>query len=154
MLSTTNGVVFKVGEDDLGGHVVRVGSQLAVALLCSPREVRRYQPGNIVQQGCPVMSETPVMRAERLYHLHYGVYDFLSGARNPYPLLASDREDSTIKKTVPKTATKTPLCAGHRRKDRRPSVPDGKKDVDFNSDTREKPGISEEVEACAQSRAD
>jgi len=109
VLSTTNGVVFKVGEDDLGGHVVRVlGPGWQWHYYAHLERFADIKPGNIVQQGSVLgyvgntgnASGTP-------YHLHYGVYDFLSGARNPYPLLASDREDSTIKKAVPRAGTKT-----------------------------------------------
>jgi len=102
--STTNGVVFKVGEDSLGGHVVRVlGPGWQWHYYAHLDRFGDVKPGSIVHQGTVLgyvgntgnASSTP-------HHLHYGVYRFLGGARNPYPLLAADRLDShakTVKKT-------------------------------------------------------
>jgi hypothetical protein len=42
------------------------------------------------------------------HHLHYGVYRFLGGAQNPYPLLAADREETKITKTAQKSVKKRP----------------------------------------------
>ena len=106
VLSTTNGVVFKVGEDDLGGHVVRVlGPGWQWHYYAHLERFADIEPGSIVEQGSVLgyvgntgnASATP-------YHLHYGVYRFLGGARNPYPLLAADRLDSKVKKTAPRDA--------------------------------------------------
>lgn len=104
VLSTTGGVVFKVGEDDLGGHVVRVlGPGWQWHYYAHLDRFADIKPGSIVQQGSVLgyvgntgnASGTP-------HHLHYGVYRFLGSARNPYPLLAADRLDSKTKNAVQK----------------------------------------------------
>jgi murein DD-endopeptidase MepM/ murein hydrolase activator NlpD len=106
VLSTTRGVVFKVGEDNLGGNVV---------VVVGPGWYRHYyahldrfadvKPGMIVQKGTVLgyVGNTGNARGTPP-HLHYGVYRFLGGATNPYPLLARDRRtpvstaDSSSKK--------------------------------------------------------
>jgi peptidoglycan LD-endopeptidase LytH len=102
VLSTTKGVVFKVGEDDLGGHVVRVlGPGWQWHYYAHLDRFADIEPGSIVEQGSVIgyvgntgnASGTP-------HHLHYGVYRFIGGARNPYPLLADDQPESTITKTA------------------------------------------------------
>jgi murein DD-endopeptidase MepM/ murein hydrolase activator NlpD len=109
VLSATDGVVFKVGEDDLGGHVVRVlGPGWEWHYYAHLDRFADIEPGSVVQPGSVLgyvgntgnASGTP-------HHLHYGVYRFLGGARNPYPLLADDRPDSTIKKAAPKATRAT-----------------------------------------------
>ena len=106
VLSTTRGVVFKVGEDDLGGHVVRVlGPGWQWHYYAHLDRFADIRPGSIVRQGSVLgyvgntgnASGTP-------HHLHYGVYRFLGGAQNPYPLLAADQHDSTLSKTISKPA--------------------------------------------------
>ena len=106
VLSTTSGVVFKVGEDDLGGHVVRVlGPGWQWHYYAHLDRFADIEPGSVVQQGSVLgyvgntgnASGTP-------YHLHYGVYRFLGGARNPYPLLAADQPKATMKKSPPMRA--------------------------------------------------
>lgn len=106
VLSTTGGVVFKVGEDDLGGHVVRVlGPGWQWHYYAHLDRFADIKPGSIVQQGSVLgyvgntgnASGTP-------HHLHYGVYPFLGRARNPYPLLAADRVDWNMKKAIPRDA--------------------------------------------------
>ena len=106
VLSTTNGIVFKVGEDDLGGHVVRVlGPGWQWHYYAHLDKFADIKPGSIVKEGSVLGYVGNTGNANGTpYHLHYGVYDFLSGARNPYPLLASERLESTIKKTPPKVA--------------------------------------------------
>lgn len=100
VISTTRGVVFKVGEDNLGGHVVRVlGPGWQWHYYAHLDRFGDVEPGSIVQPGTVLgfvgntgnASGTP-------HHLHYGVYRFLGGAQNPYPLLAVDQPDSGTKK--------------------------------------------------------
>jgi peptidoglycan LD-endopeptidase LytH len=100
VISTTNGVVFKVGEDNLGGHVVRVlGPGWQWHYYAHLDRFADIQPGSIVKKGTVLgyvgntgnASGTP-------YHLHYGVYRFMGSAQNPYPLLAPDPRDSKMKK--------------------------------------------------------
>ena len=52
VISTTNGVVFKVGEDDLGGHVVRVlGPGWQWHYYAHLDRFGDIRPGSIVKQG-------------------------------------------------------------------------------------------------------
>jgi len=98
--STTKGVVFKVGEDNLGGHVaVVLGPGWYWHYYAHLDRFADIKPGDLVQKGTVLgyvgnsgnASGTP-------YHLHYGVYRFLGGAENPYPLLAGDRTEAKLKK--------------------------------------------------------
>lgn len=109
--STTNGVVFKVGEDSLGGRVVRVlGPGWQWHYYAHLDRFSDVKPGSIVHQGTVLgyvgntgnASGTP-------HHLHYGVYRFLGGAQNPYPLLATDRLASKAKtvKKAPRRHSET-----------------------------------------------
>jgi murein DD-endopeptidase MepM/ murein hydrolase activator NlpD len=122
VLSTTSGVVFKVGEDNLGGHVVRVlGPGWQWHYYAHLDRFADIEPGSIVQQGSVLgyvgntgnASGTP-------HHLHYGVYRFLGGARNPYPLLAADQQNPTMKKATPKLAKKAQASRHSRSKKHAP----------------------------------
>jgi murein DD-endopeptidase MepM/ murein hydrolase activator NlpD len=123
VLSTTSGVVFKVGEDDLGGHVVRVlGPGWQWHYYAHLDKFADIKPGSIVQQGSVLgyvgntgnASGTP-------YHLHYGVYPFLGGARNPYPLLAADHQETAMNKGTPTKRAKA--ARGPRRSNSKKSAP-------------------------------
>ena len=118
VLSTTNGIVFKVGEDDLGGHVVRVlGPGWQWHYYAHLDRFGDVKPGSIVQPGTVLgyvgntgnASGTP-------YHLHYGVYRFMGGAQNPYPLLATQSAESSIKKPAPISAKKLHSTRHHSKK--------------------------------------
>ena len=118
VLSTTNGIVFKVGDDVLGGHVVRVlGPGWQWHYYAHLDRFGDIRPGNTVQPGTVLgyvgntgnASGTP-------YHLHYGVYRFLGGAQNPYPLLATQSTESNIKKPAPKSARKDHSTHHHSKK--------------------------------------
>jgi len=118
VLSTTNGIVFKVGEDDLGGHVVRVlGPGWQWHYYAHLDRFGDIRPGSNVQPGTVLgyvgntgnASGTP-------YHLHYGVYRFLGSAQNPYPLLATQSAESDIKKPAPKSARKDHSTRHHSKK--------------------------------------
>jgi peptidoglycan LD-endopeptidase LytH len=106
VLSTTKGLVFKVGENDLGGHVVRVlGPGWQWHYYAHLDRFADIKPGSIVQQGSVLGYVGNTGNAIGTpYHLHYGVYRFLGGARNPYPLLAADRLDSKMTKAAPRDA--------------------------------------------------
>ena len=108
VLSTTNGVVFKVGEDSLGGHVVRVlGPGWQWHYYAHLDRFADIKPGTIVQAGTVLGYVGNTGNAIGTpHHLHYGVYRFLGGAQNPYPLLAADREETKITK-ITKTAQKS-----------------------------------------------
>jgi murein DD-endopeptidase MepM/ murein hydrolase activator NlpD len=103
VISTTNGVIFKVGEDQLGGHVVRVlGPGWQWHYYAHLDRFANIAPGSLVQQGTVVGYVGNTGNAIGTpHHLHYGVYRFLGGAQNPYPLLASGSGlDSNIKKAA------------------------------------------------------
>lgn len=118
VLSTTNGIVFKVGEDNLGGHVVSVlGPGWGWHYYAHLDRFGDIKPGSMVQQGTVLgyvgntgnASGTP-------YHLHYGVYRFLGGAQNPYPLLATQTAESNIRKPASKSAKKQHSTRKHSKK--------------------------------------
>jgi murein DD-endopeptidase MepM/ murein hydrolase activator NlpD len=122
VLSTTNGVVFKVGEDNLGGHVVRVlGPGWQWHYYAHLDRFAEIKPGSIVQQGAVLGYVGNTGNAGGTpYHLHYGVYPFLGGARNPYPLLAPDRLESKVKKVARREGRK--MSSGRHSHSRRPPV--------------------------------
>jgi murein DD-endopeptidase MepM/ murein hydrolase activator NlpD len=89
VLSATEGVVLTVGENRLGGQVVRVfgpgGHAHYYAHLSrfgDAREGDRVQPGDTLGY----VGDTGNARGTPC-HLHYGVYSMGGGAQNPYPLL-------------------------------------------------------------------
>jgi len=108
VLSTTNGVVFKVGEDSLGGHVVRVlGPGWQWHYYAHLDRFADIKPGTLVQQGTVLGYVGNTGNAIGTpHHLHYGVYHFLGGAQNPYPLLAAAREETKIAKTTRRSTKK------------------------------------------------
>ncbi|HEV2150226.1 MAG TPA: M23 family metallopeptidase [Longimicrobiaceae bacterium] len=90
VLSATEGVVLTVGEDALGGQVVRVFGPGGHAHYYAHlgrfgdlREGDRVQPGDTLGY----VGDTGNARGTPC-HLHYGIYARGGGARNPYPLLA------------------------------------------------------------------
>lgn len=91
VLSATEGIVFTVGENSLGGQIVRVlgpgGYWHYYAHLSRYGDVAR---GDRVQTGTVLgyVGQTGNARGTPC-HLHYGVYAWGGGARNPYPLLTS-----------------------------------------------------------------
>lgn len=124
--SVTRGVVFKVGENNLGGHVVEVlgpgGYWHYYAHLDRFADI---QPGDVVQKGTVLGYVGDTGNAKGTpYHLHYGVYGFWGSAQNPYPLLAgTDREpDKRPDKSI--TAEKARKATDKTRK---PSNDKGKK---------------------------
>ena len=103
VLSATNGYVYKIGENNLGGQTVSVISKggrvyyyahldayapgLAVGDRVSTRTVLGYVGTTGNAQGTPP-------------HLHFGIYTF-NGAINPLPLL-TDRTAPKITETTPR----------------------------------------------------
>lgn len=89
VLSATEGIVFTVGENALGGSIVRVlgpgGFWHYYAHLDRFGEVRR---GDRIRAGTVVgyVGQTGNARGTPC-HLHYGIYAWGGGAQNPYPLL-------------------------------------------------------------------
>ena len=90
IVSATEGVVIKVGQDRLGGNVVMVygpaGYQHYYAHL---DQFADLHVGDRVQVGSPVGTLGNTGNAHTTPpHLHYGVYA-PAGAINPYPLLTA-----------------------------------------------------------------
>jgi peptidoglycan LD-endopeptidase LytH len=89
IVSTTRGIVVTVGENALGGQIVRVlgpgGHWHYYAHLERFGDVR---PGDIVAEGHVLgyVGDSGNARGTPP-HLHYGIYRFRGGAINPYPLL-------------------------------------------------------------------
>ncbi len=93
VLSATEGIVFQVGTDRLGGQVVRVLGPRATlhyyAHLSAYGNVRR---GDWVTAGeiLGYVGNTG-NAATTPPHLHYGIYYFFGKATNPYPYLTRKR---------------------------------------------------------------
>lgn len=112
ILSATNGYVYKVGENNLGGQTVSViGSGGRVYYYA---HLDRYAPG--MEVGNRVTTRTVLGYVGTTGnaqgtppHLHFGVYT-LNGAINPLPLL-TDRTAPTVTRNKPE-----------ERKPRRPLV--------------------------------
>jgi murein DD-endopeptidase MepM/ murein hydrolase activator NlpD len=102
ILSATNGYVYKVGENNLGGQTVSViGSGGRVYYYA---HLDRYAPG--VEVGDRVTPRTVLGYVGTTGnaqgtppHLHFGVYTF-TGAINPLPLL-TDRTAPTMTRSKP-----------------------------------------------------
>jgi murein DD-endopeptidase MepM/ murein hydrolase activator NlpD len=90
VVSATPGIVLTVGENQLGGRIVRVlgpgGQWHYYAHLDAYGAIR---PGQIVDAGTVLgFVGTSGNARGTSPHLHYGIYAFAGGAINPYPLLA------------------------------------------------------------------
>ena len=103
ILSATNGFVYKIGENNLGGQTVSViGSGGRVYYYA---HLDRYAPG--LEVGDRVSTRTVLGYVGTTGnaqgtppHLHFGVYTF-NGAINPLPLL-TDRTAPVLTKNKPK----------------------------------------------------
>ena len=107
MLSTTRGIVARIGENSLGGTVVWVlgpgGDRHYYAHLNSVADIKtgqRIVPGDVLG----TVGTTGNARGTPP-HLHYGVYRRVYGAINPFPLLMDRpvRVESTPRKRDPAT---------------------------------------------------
>jgi len=114
ILSATNGYVYKIGENNLGGHTVSVISSGGRVYYYA--HLDSYAPG--LEVGDRVTTRTllgfvgTTGNAQGTPpHLHFGVYDF-SGAINPLPLI-TDRTAPTVTRTTPEPAPR------RRNQDRR-----------------------------------
>lgn len=93
VISTTAGIVLRLGENELGGRIVRVlgpgGWWHYYAHLDRYAAIR---PGDVVAAGTVLgfVGTTGNARGTSP-HLHYGIYGLAGGAMNPYPLLALPR---------------------------------------------------------------
>ncbi len=102
ILSATNGYVYKIGENNLGGQTVSVISSGGRVYYYAHLDA--YAPG--LEVGDPVTTRTllgfvgTTGNAQGTPpHLHFGVYGF-GGAINPLPLI-TDRTAPTVTRTAP-----------------------------------------------------
>src|SRR5690606_13608316 len=92
VLSTTEGVVTRVGTNSLGGRVVWVlGPGRQMHYFAHLDHYADVAPGSHVMPGTPLgyVGNTGNARTTPP-HLHYGIYQ-AGGALNPYPLLRAAR---------------------------------------------------------------
>jgi len=109
VLSATNGYVYKIGENNLGGQTVSVISSGARVYYYA--HLAAYAPG--LQVGDRVTTKTllgfvgTTGNAQGTPpHLHFGIYGFGGDAINPLPML-TDRTAPTVTRTAPQRATRT-----------------------------------------------
>ena len=91
VLSATEGIVLRVGTNKLGGQVINVlGPGRQVHYYAHLDRYGGFKAGDIVHAGniLGYVGNTGNAR-DTPSHLHYGVYDPLRGAINPWPLLKS-----------------------------------------------------------------
>jgi murein DD-endopeptidase MepM/ murein hydrolase activator NlpD len=87
--STTRGLVFRVGQNRLGGNVVWIfGPGRQTHYYAHLHRFAEFEPGDLVMPGDIVgyVGATGNARGTPP-HLHYGVYTPSEGAINPFPLL-------------------------------------------------------------------
>lgn len=108
ILSATNGYIYKIGENNLGGQTVSVIS--AGGRVYYYAHLEKYAPG--IEVGDPVTTRTVLgyvgttgNAAGTPPHLHFGIYT-TTGAINPLPLL-TDR-------TAPRLTNSTPRRTSNR----------------------------------------
>ena len=92
VLSATEGIVFRVGTNELGGQVINIlGPGREVHYYAHLDRYGGFEPGDVVGPGNIIgyvgntgnAQDTPP-------HLHYGVYDPVRGAINPWTRLSPD----------------------------------------------------------------
>jgi peptidoglycan LD-endopeptidase LytH len=91
--STTRGLVFRVGQNKLGGNVVWIfGPGRQMHYYAHLDRFGEFEPGDLVMPGDIVgyVGDTGNARGTPP-HLHYGVYTPSAGAINPFPLLQQDQ---------------------------------------------------------------
>lgn len=89
VLSATEGIVIRVGTNKLGGQVINVlGPGRQVHYYAHLDRYGGFKPGNVVYAGniLGYVGNTGNAR-DTPPHLHYGIYDPVKGAINPWPLL-------------------------------------------------------------------
>ena len=129
--STTDGVVFKVGENSLGGHVVRVlGPGWQWHYYAHLDRFADIKPGSIVQRGSVLGYVGNTGNAVGTpYHLHYGVYRFMGGAQNPYPLLAPDKSEAKNIREAPRKKAKAVRTARATQAKKKSATTQAKKKI-------------------------
>lgn len=89
VLATTQGLIWKVGQDPLGGQVVWVlGPGRQLHYYAHLDRFAAIRSGDLVREGDKLgyVGTTGNARGAPP-HLHYGIYVATQGAINPYPLL-------------------------------------------------------------------
>lgn len=97
ILSTTPGIVVRVGWNKLGGRYIMImgpgGQRHYYAHL---EKFSKHQEGDLVEVGEVIGYVGDSGNAKGTpTHLHYGIYKFAGGAINPYPFLAGNRSTSS-----------------------------------------------------------
>jgi murein DD-endopeptidase MepM/ murein hydrolase activator NlpD len=89
VLSTTEGVVTRVGDNRLGGHSVWVmGPGGYLHYYAHLEKFGDVKPCQRIHKGHCIGTVGDSGNARGTPpHLHYGIYRLIGGARNPYPLL-------------------------------------------------------------------
>lgn len=108
VLSATNGYVYKIGENNLGGQTVSVISSGGRVYYYAHLDA--YAPGLAVGDSVTARTllgfvGTTGNAQGTPPHLHFGIYT-LGGAVNPLPLLA-DRTAPTVTRTAPQATPRT-----------------------------------------------
>jgi peptidoglycan LD-endopeptidase LytH len=94
--STTRGLVFRVGENKLGGNVVWIfGPGRQMHYYAHLDRFGEFKPGDFVMPGDVVgyVGDSGNARGTPP-HLHYGVYTPSAGPINPFPLFQHDQSAS------------------------------------------------------------
>ena len=91
VLSATEGIVTRVGTNELGGRVINVlGPGRQSHYYAHLDRFGGFSPGDVVYPGNILGYVGNTGNAQGTPpHLHYGVYDPVRGAVNPWPLLDS-----------------------------------------------------------------
>ena len=92
VFSSTEGIVFRVGTNRLGGQVINVlGPGRQVHYYAHLDRYGAFREGHVVSAGDIIGYVGTTGNARNTPpHLHYGVYDPVRGAINPWPLLDAD----------------------------------------------------------------
>ena len=115
ILSATNGYIYKVGENNLGGQTVSVIS--AGGRVYYYAHLDKYAPG--LEVGAQVTTRTVLGYVGTTGnavgtppHLHFGIYT-MTGAINPLPLL-TDRTAPPLTNSTPRLTNSTPRRTPNR----------------------------------------
>lgn len=90
VLSAAEGIVLRVGTNELGGNVINVlGPGRQVHYYAHLDSYGVFKPGDVVLPGDTLgyVGNTGNAR-DTPPHLHYGIYDSERGAVNPWPILS------------------------------------------------------------------
>lgn len=92
VLSGTEGIVIRVGTNRLGGQVINIlGPGRQVHYYAHLDRYGSFEEGDVVYPGNIIGYVGNTGNAQSTPpHLHYGVYDPIQGAVNPWPLLRPD----------------------------------------------------------------